>query len=145
MQCYFIIPVAVLCLFYTALRGVLPALFLFFNLRASIYLFASGRKLTIYRQHGCSAFIIFEFLFINQHGLALLPLRPGFFGDRYERFSSWGVKISDLRYARKIAKIVLLIKSISLCSRLTRPARHELRNCLHTALCGAQLDDGGCR
>lgn len=55
-----------------------------------------------------------EFLFINQHGLLVLPLRPGFFGDLViDAFSQLaGVQLKILTSAsrcRKVQKIVLLI------------------------------------
>ena len=60
-----------------------------------------------------------EFLFINQHGLFVLPLRRGFFGDLViDAFSQFaGVQLKILTFcfhvAGKYKKSFLLIKSSS--------------------------------
>lgn len=70
-----------------------------------------------------------EFLFINQHGLFVLPLRPGFFGDLViDAFSQFaGVQLKILTFCFTLQesnkKYILLINTSSLFdSRANRRA-----------------------
>ncbi len=85
-EIFFIIPGACCVCFYASCRRRAPALFLFFIFRRialDMHLFTLEQEVDhlLLQQLAVLGIHHVEFLFINQHGLFVLPLRPGFFGD----------------------------------------------------------------
>ncbi len=82
---FFIIPGACCVCFYASCRRRAPALFLFlssaYSPRYAPFTLEQEVDHLLLQQLAVLGIHHVEFLFINQHGLFVLPLRPGFFGD----------------------------------------------------------------